>query len=846
MYSITANQIRSAPKVFNKSFASSNHTRETLLTPSIALQHLRSYLLPSTMSTLRRILSRPIREQLDDGQTDLERGEELVTMAPVGRDPSTPGKVTHVSRSSFSDSEFSHPQIPVSPERYEDAMEALHGRSPRTPRGPTGATVFDVFDKEKEHEKFDEKETLPESNMYLQKAPATAYVSERIPNDQYYSVWSPVPSDNGIEEVVTDNQSYRASDVEDQGTVLTVPRIHPLHFAKLDPGSSQTSSSLSTGQLGGEASGRRGRAGFYKESSQLSQTRSPTPPGLYGRQGFSFVESSFNGSKPVMNNIKEGHFEIALGQTGPGTEDGNSLGEQDWETVPAENTQAGSSLADYSDSANISVGRMRDHANGSSLARRLMRHPGIPRPHQAYILLKDLDTGEVSSVPQHNVFEGGHRTYQHPVPFFTGDVNALSSVNSSSQNRNSHESVITDTFNEMVALHGSSRDLQSGVHGANMSSDCEMTSSSEKKGTTSPSEWISTVSESNSVSNLPHQFRTGSFAKVAVLGNKGNLTGTPEGTGAREVGSSLAGTSSPLTVPESSIRRIAQPLTPSRKLPHPHFIGTPTPKTPSSSASASQSFQSGGPSKAHHRRSSSESNCEVIKSSSSTHTSALPSPGFRGHRKRNTMADMISSGNSSFYSDEDGKGNRDQPSLRERKGRQSHVERDQISQASATDGRPGHTERDETSTESRPIFHQGVVYTDVPIPIIPHPVYGLNRPWDVPTQNRGRPQARVDRYQRPIARVESPHLHRIPRAPTAAMLERQEELSKFWAPIICTIPPFALIYGHGYADVIIATQTNGEIEAFTEVSKKAALGWGYLGTPLLIVVLVLAVIIAYK
>src|SRR5439155_10554447 len=36
----------------------------------------------------------------------------------------------------------------------------------------------------------------------------------------------------------------------------------------------------------------------------------------------------------------------------------------------------------------------------------------------------------------------------------------------------------------------------------------------------------------------------GSFAKVTVLGAKANVTGTPDGTGMREVGSSLAGNSS--------------------------------------------------------------------------------------------------------------------------------------------------------------------------------------------------------------------------------------------------------------------------------------------------------------
>lgn len=57
-------------------------------------------------------------------------------------------------------------------------------------------------------------------------------------------------------------------------------------------------------------------------------------------------------------------------------------------------------------------------------------------------------------------------------------------------------------------------------------------------------EWQTVDGGSDDEMQLPN--RKGSFAKVTVLGDRGNLTGTPQGTGTREVGSSLADESSPL------------------------------------------------------------------------------------------------------------------------------------------------------------------------------------------------------------------------------------------------------------------------------------------------------------
>ncbi|KAI9850544.1 MAG: hypothetical protein M1838_005466 [Thelocarpon superellum] len=66
-------------------------------------------------------------------------------------------------------------------------------------------------------------------------------------------------------------------------------------------------------------------------------------------------------------------------------------------------------------------------------------------------------------------------------------------------------------------------------------------------GSSPSSIWMDAFSES--VRNLPDSSAVpganGSFAKVTLLGPKANITGTPEGTGMRQVGSSLADASSP-------------------------------------------------------------------------------------------------------------------------------------------------------------------------------------------------------------------------------------------------------------------------------------------------------------
>lgn len=152
-----------------------------------------------------------------------------------------------------------------------------------------------------------------------------------------------------------------------------------------------------------------------------------------------------------------------------------------------------------------------------------------------------------------------------------------------------------------------------------------------------------------------------------------------------------------------------------------------------------------------------------------------------------------------------------------------------------------YTESIQTAT-SRSILHDGVVCSDVAPPVFVHPVYGNARPLDCAQQQRDRDQTCLNESHRPVARVESPHLHSIPHIASTEVLERREQISKLWLPIFCAIPPCALIFGYGYADEIMRIQSGGEANSFTDWSKMFAVFWALSATPVTIVVAVVCVV----
>ena len=137
----------------------------------------------------------------------------------------------------------------------------------------------------------------------------------------------------------------------------------------------------------------------------------------------------------------------------------------------------------------------------------------------------------------------------------------------------------------------------------------------------------------------PPRDRQGSFAKVSVLGSKGNLTGTPEGTGAREVGSSLAGMSSP---PQAS----SPPYQPSMD----NAQVNPSSPTPSHRIRLSTSHQSlpsnvseAQPRKIEFSRPLSNSSHKIkALPAAAASTSPRDLPAIYGHSKANSTARLLS------------------------------------------------------------------------------------------------------------------------------------------------------------------------------------------------------------
>ena len=376
------------------------------------------------------------------------------------------------------------------------------------------------------------------------------------------------------------------------------------------PGSSQTPSSPNTDRVTGIDSGRQGRIGFYDEVSSSrgdassQRIRSPTPPLLHGRSAYMSPEPSLQAediSRPTLgrNNSRLGRAMQANGVR----KDGRlsqayplSKADHDWETVSdikelgtglngeiTAEARTGSSLADNSDSGSLSAPRRPTPLQQLYLRNRILQHPAHPRENHSYMLVKDNHTGETYSLPQSEFETGGRvpcanatspplvqtRNYQHPIPFSASHnhpflstppqiFTARESPEQYAVTPRSRSSEMSDEAQKVrdrqahKSIYELTNPMSDGTDNDVCKSQCELGS---KERSHFSSGWVSTISEGESaLPRLPtHE---DSFAKVSILGHKGNVTGTPEGTGAREVGSSLADGSSP----GMSIQSISFPL----------------------------------------------------------------------------------------------------------------------------------------------------------------------------------------------------------------------------------------------------------------------------------------------
>ena len=220
--------------------------------------------------------------------------------------------------------------------------------------------------------------------------------------------------------------------------------------ADAGPGSSQSSSSMSTYRYGGDLSGHKVRSGIHMLPT--SRTRCHTPPLLFGKSAIRGPEmfdatSTLAPERTAVRSNESLGLPMAL----------NSLGEQDWETISAEteaythpfgniacNTKIGSSLANNSDSGNLSLSKEVHHPFRSIKSHPVPQHPAHPRHNYSFVLLKNSQTGEFVQVPQYRHASGGclpnnnissqlvstiraDNSYQHPSPLQAEHTHPLAS-----------------------------------------------------------------------------------------------------------------------------------------------------------------------------------------------------------------------------------------------------------------------------------------------------------------------------------------------------------------------------------------------------------------------------------
>lgn len=694
--------------------------------------------------------------------------------------------------------------------------------------------------------------------------------------------------------------------------------------ADAGPGSSQTSSSLSTDRFGGDLSGHKAR-------SQLPTTRARchTPPLLFGKvaisgpENFSIMSSNAPGS--TMGRFDQNPRPTRLKETDREAKALYCLDEQDWETVSAEtearrhaldsvtfDTKTGSSLADNSDSGNLSLSKDMPHPFRSIKAHPVMQHPAHPRHNYSFMILKNSQTGDLVQVPQYEYASGSclpnnnassqlgsrileNSTYHHPSPLQVEHTHPFSS--SSPIIRFAKPSAISG---EKDCVMVQQSHLKTELSNLRASEDVQ---GKKERQTHNPiykttqdvlhiptpvvnqgqhimeykelspqsSPWFSTVSEvTSSEPSLPEDY----LPTTKVLHGRRHSNGTLEQRVDQEVGSSLADAdspginllSSPVSLASSFIHVSDASTSLKRRLCkqavqqdsvfdsqhtsadfHISLVGSLNHEDLAISTydagTHSRSYSAGGLRLQYRKpslrrsRSSSESHSRLMDSPSAQKASAMKVSSSDSDAQHIASSGLLlrnpllhSDGNNSQY-------NHGQQNVIERRSHQPKAGDVSIDDPSTP-----------SSTGSRPFMREGFLQTGVSAPILHHPVYGRKGPWDriTPDPLRPRPQPEPlghPLFQRPVARAESPHLHRIQHSPTTELVERHVLLSRVYLLPSMVVPPIALVYGHGYMDGLMRLHTMGEINGFRTTEKIIALCWGYGSSAICILAVVIVMII---
>ena len=449
-----------------------------------------------------------------------------------------------------------------------------------------------------------------------------------------------------------------------------------------------------------------------------------------------------------------------------------------------------------------------------------------PRVNRSFVLLKDEHTGHIQCVLQ-SEFEGHRRAlnigantltpfntpsnaYRHPPPFTTPHfhpfrssppdispqdlptVQHLETHSPAAQKPTSMSSISESSSHAAMASHDPTPNPQqeaikgSHEHSEAMDQDFQEQTHDYKGQSARSSTWLSTMSEGEVIeggsSEALSADRDNSFEKVAVFGGKGNITGTPEGTGAREVGSSLADASSEIaSTPEHTVG-------PQQT----HNFSLPLPTMPQQPAPTYRR-----PSRQERRR----------EQRQDRHVTPSASTNSRAPRERRQDRHVTPSASTNSLA----------PRVVDPALGPNDIEMNYLRTS---------VDRARNSTTSSLLREPSLRHSNLEEYLAYVRSSTVTRP--IPPANR---------LPRPVARASSPHLYRIPREPTGEMIARRDHISLCLLVLTGIIPPCALILGYGGLDFVINMITEGEIMELSEWAKVVGLAWGYGGTAIIIAVI---------
>ena len=594
--------------------------------------------------------------------------------------------------------------------------------------------------------------------------------------------------------------------------------------------------------------GRHKTIGTY-----TSRYRSPTPPLLFGRRTKANTVGSTEISQPSLVHATSGpritsdtHSEKA------GASPDFSSGDMKYSTekvhessgASVDQTMEGSSFADISDSGSLSMQQVTGLDQGLRLESNSRAHLKHPRYSNvdAFQHKGSAKTEEV--VKDHGQRVTGHHNtplvsatvsssgpaYNHPAPLAFSHINPFNLLHSAALG-SSHPTSI----NEMANTSSSnSREFQSSSSSASVMEERPPRVPIKKAGDSiDSSAWLSTVAEAQSETYSPTPYSS-SFKKFTYLGIKDNITGTPQGSGIQEAGSSLADASSPVPDLQSSPQAVSGGHHAVTSITTPRQVHLYQASRTSDRYGGSEIFNSSDFSQLSNASSSIEGAISAVRTPTKSTTATFnanksakngSTSNYAGltprheHSARAALAELAH--DQVNWSEEV---RRYLPSRGPRTGRAQQVldsptakfEAGEFIEMKALTAAKKKIDDEETQLS---MTHR----SNNPAPAQVHPVYGTEHP-----NGLSRQQARhINRLQQPAARPESPHIrdHRV--LSTSEREKRERFLSISIALLCCLAIVPAWLYCHGLLDGVMSHLSDGEFNQFRTVDKYVVMAFIY-------------------